>query len=149
MGNMPSWSAVRPDEPTSASSADVLPLSEHVPTRAWHTLVRPKFVENAVLVADLLFIIAASIACSSAYSWLITGVNVTAFAGLGTIVAINFTAMMTARQNYQLKSLALFPKQARDASIIWTGVYGILAFVGFTMKISNEFSRGSVILFFV
>jgi Undecaprenyl-phosphate glucose phosphotransferase len=55
---------------------------------------------------------------------------------------------MAARRNYRLKNLALFSRQARDTIIIWTGVYGMLAFVGFTMKISSDFSRGAVILFF-
>ena len=55
---------------------------------------------------------------------------------------------MTARQNYRLKNLALFSRQARDTIIIWTSVYGMLALVGFTMKISSDFSRGSAILFF-
>jgi len=55
---------------------------------------------------------------------------------------------MTARRNYHLKNLALFARQARDSIITWSSVYGILAVVGFTMKISSDFSRGSVILFF-
>ena len=142
-------SPFRPQE-TTTTSVDIAPLSGEIPTRTWHELLRPKLVEKAVLIADVIFIAAASLVCSSSYSWIATGdlAHVLAFAGLGIIVAVNFTAIMSARRNYHLKSIALFPRQARDTIIVWTGVYGLLAVVGFTMKISSEFSRGSTILFF-
>lgn len=146
---MPRLSAPRPTE-ASTTSVNIPPVFGELPTRTWHQLLRPKLVEHVVLAADVIFIVAASLVCSSGYSWIATGVlvNVTAFVGLGVIVAVNFTAIMAARQNYHLKNLALSYRQGRDATIIWAGVYGMLALVGFTMKISSEFSRGSVILFF-
>ena len=149
MSEMPRLSPLRPTEATTTS--DIPPVSGEIPKRTWHQLLRPKLVEQAVLTADVIFIVAASLVYSSGYSWIATGVlaNVPAFAGLGVIVAVNFTAIMTARRNYHLKNLALVYRQARDAIIIWTGVYAMLALVGFTMKISSEFSRGSVILFFI
>ncbi len=65
------------------------------------------------------------------------------------VIAINFVAIMAARRNYRIKRLVLFTRQVREAIIIWCGIIGMLATVGFTMKISSEFSRGSVMLFFV
>jgi Undecaprenyl-phosphate glucose phosphotransferase len=111
-------------------------------------LLRPKLVEKAVLTADVIFIVASGFVCSLGYHWTTTGAHLTAFVGLGIIVAINFTAIMSARRNYRLKNLALFPRQARECIVIWSSVYATLAVVGFTMKISGEFSRGSTILFF-
>jgi Undecaprenyl-phosphate glucose phosphotransferase len=136
---------------TGTTSIDVLPLTNEMPKRAWHALLRPKLIERAVLLADLALIVAAGLLCSSGYSWITsdTFTKLPAFAGLGLVVAVNFTAMMTARQNYRLKNLALFSRQFRDSIIIWTGVYGMLALVGFAMKISSEFSRGTTVLFYI
>jgi Undecaprenyl-phosphate glucose phosphotransferase len=67
---------------------------------------------------------------------------------VGVIMAVNFVAIMMARRNYRLKRLVLFATQARETILIWSGTYGLLAVVAFTMKISSEFSRGALILFF-
>jgi Undecaprenyl-phosphate glucose phosphotransferase len=150
MSRVPSLSPFKPQEATT-TSVDAAPLSGEIPEQNWQKLVRPNLVEKAVLTADVIFIVAASLVCTVGYSWITNGdlANVSAFAGLGIIVAVNFTAIMTARRNYRLKNLAQFSRQARDTIIIWSGVYGMLALVGFTMKISSDFSRGSTILFFV
>jgi Undecaprenyl-phosphate glucose phosphotransferase len=118
--------------------------------RAWCKLLRPGFVESSVSVADVLLIVTAAVASSSAHQWATAGEvgNVLPFFGLGLIVAVNFTGIMTARRNYPLKRLTLFGKQARETIIVWSGIYGLLAVVAFTMKISTEFSRGAVVLFF-
>jgi Undecaprenyl-phosphate glucose phosphotransferase len=117
---------------------------------AWHELLRPQFVEKAVLTADFILIIATSLACSFAYHWATGGniADVPAFIGVGIVVAANFTVIMAARRNYRIKNLRTFTRQARDATVAWWGVCGMLAVVGFTMKISSDFSRGSSILFF-
>ena len=148
MSNIPRLLPFTPQE--TATSVNIAPLTGEIPTRTWHGLLRPKLVEKAVLTADAIFIAAASLVCSTGYNWITTGdfKNVLAFVGLGIIVTVNFTAIMSVRRNYHLKNLALFSRQTRDTIIIWTGVYGLLAVAGFTMKISSEFSRGSTILFF-
>jgi Undecaprenyl-phosphate glucose phosphotransferase len=117
--------------------------------RTWHRLLRPRLVEAGVLIADVLLIVAASVIYSWSYHW-VTGMGRSAvpFAGVGVIVAANFAAIMTARRNYGLKRLVLFATQARETILIWSGTYGLLAVVAFTMKISDVFSRGAVILFF-
>jgi Undecaprenyl-phosphate glucose phosphotransferase len=149
MNRAPSLSPFRPQEATT-TSVDTPPLSGEIPKQNWQKLVRPEFVEKAVLTADIIFIVAASLICAVGYSWISNGdlANDGAFVGLGVIVAVNFTAIMTARRNYSLKNLAQLYRQARDTIIIWSGVYGMLALVGFTIKISTDFSRGSTILFF-
>src|ERR1700722_674284 len=149
MSEIPRLSPFKPPEPTTILM-DFSPVQGEIPERPWRELLRPKLVEKAVLTADIIFILAASLIYNASYSWLATGeiAHLTTFAGLGIIVAVNFTAIMTARRNYHLKSLAQFYRQARDGIVVWSGVYGMLALVGFTMKISSEFSRGSVVLFF-
>jgi len=149
MGNVPHLAAFTPQEATTASGG-IPPQIRELRKAALHELLRPRFVENAVLTADITFIVTAGLFCSLGYNWIATGdiANARAFVGVGIIIAVNFAAIMAARQNYRLKNLALFAKQARDTIITWSGVYGMLAVAGFTMKISGDFSRGSAILFF-
>ena len=125
--------------------------SQAIARHPWRNLLRPESVGNAVLVADLCLIIITSLCCSFAYHWATSGVlaNVTSAVGVGVVIAINFVAIMAARRNYRIKQLMLLTRQVREATIIWCGIIGMLATVGFTMKISSEFSRGAVILFFV
>ena len=117
--------------------------------RVWRRLLRPSFVEVGVSVADILLIVATGPICSWFYHW-VTGINgrVAPYAGVGVIMAANFVAVMMARRNYRLKRLVLFATQARETILVWSGTYGLLAVVAFTMKISSDFSRGAVILFF-
>jgi Undecaprenyl-phosphate glucose phosphotransferase len=141
-----------PRKKPTAAALKIPPLSGVVPKRTRLALLRlrPKFVEKAVLIADVIFIVLASLVSSLAYHWITSGdlAKASAFVGLGIVVAFNFAAIMTARGNYYLKHLALFQRQARDTIVFWSGVYAMLAVVGFTMKISSDFSRGSVILSF-
>ena len=112
-------------------------------------LMRPSTVETGVLIADIFLIVVTGIICSSAYHWTIgDGTNHMApYVGVSFIIAANFAAIMTARQNYHLRLIRL-AKQIREVIIVWSGTYGLLAAVAFTMKISDEFSRGSLLLFF-
>lgn len=121
-----------------------------MPRRAWHYLLRPKFIETTVAIVDFLLIVTASLVCSAMYYSLTDGYIAAAlpYAGVGLIVGVNFATIMTARRNYRLKVLTLFAKQARETIVIWSGVFALLAVVAFTMKISINFSRGAVILFF-
>lgn len=149
MGKVSSVSRVGPKEET-APVGNPLSHSGETPNQTSPGLLRPELVEKAVLAADVVIIVAASLVCRIGYSWITNSdfANVNAFAGLGILVAVNFTAIMSARQNYHLRNLAQCYRQARDAAIVWSCVYGMLALVGFTMKISTDFSRGSTILFF-
>lgn len=131
-------------------SVDIAIPAGTIRQTAWWGLLRPKAVETGVLIADIVLIVATGIVCSLAYHWTIgTGArNVPAYVGVSLVIAANFSAIMTARQNYRLKLLILPAKQIREAIIVWSGTYGLLAAVAFTMKVSDEFSRGAVLLFF-
>ena len=122
-----------------------------VPRRAWHHLPQPSFIEATVALVDFILIVMTSLVCSTIYYALTDG-NIAAalpYAGMGLIVSVNFAALMTARRNYRLKVLMRFSKQARETIVIWSGIFALLAAVAFMMKISSDFSRGAVILFFV
>lgn len=141
------FSQVVSQEATTAPM-DIAAISGDVPPKTGRRLLSPGFLEGSVLVVDILLIMAAGLACSSAYHWLTGTGNATPYAGVGVIVAANFAAIMASRRNYRLKRLMLFALQARETILIWSGTYGLLAIAAFTMKISSDFSRGAVILFF-
>lgn len=118
--------------------------------KSWR-LLRPKVIEAGVCFIDFLLIVSAGLGCSCVYYWLTDSDLARAFpyVGMGLIVAVNFVAIMTARRNYRLKGLVLVHSQTRETTVIWSGIFALLAAVAFTMKISSDFSRGAVILFFV
>jgi Undecaprenyl-phosphate glucose phosphotransferase len=139
-------------EPPEVQVASLeIPSDPHeIPRRSWTRLLRPQSVEHTVLVVDYVFIVAASALFSFVYQWFSAAdfSHQQAFFSIGIIVAANFTAIMAARRNYRLKNLTLLGRQTRDTIITWCGVSGTLTVVAFTLKISNEFSRGAALLFF-
>ena len=149
MSNVPLSSQFEPQE--AKLSPDASPAARETPRVLWRKLLRPLFVEKAVLVIDAILIIAISVACSVAYLWTTTGnlPDDRPFVGVGVIVAVNFAAVMSARRNYHLKTLMLIGKQERETAIVWSCITAMLLVVGFAMKVSSDFSRGSLILFFI
>jgi Undecaprenyl-phosphate glucose phosphotransferase len=140
-----------PSQEARKAYLDVPEPHREVPRRAWHYLLRPKFIETTVAIVDFFLIVMTSLVCSALYYALTDGRIAAAlpYAGMGLIVSVNFATIMTARRNYRLKVLMLFARQARETIVIWSGIFALLAAVAFTMKISSDFSRGAVILFFV
>lgn len=146
--NSQRFSQLRSQEAAATASVDISPLPTDLPQKRWHRILRPGILEGGVRIADILLITSAGLIAGAVYHSLAGG-EPRNYAGIGAIVAANFAAIMTARRNYRLKRLLLFSVQAREALIIWSGTYGLLAVAAFTMKVSSEFSRGAVILFFV
>ncbi len=149
MSNVPLWSqaASQKTQPPIVAA----PTTHQAPIELWRRLLRPLLIEKAVLIIDVALIIALSAICSAAYLWLITGQlpDETPFIGVGVIVAANFAAVMSARRNYRLKKLIVIGKQIRETAAVWCGVGGMVVVIGYAMKISSTFSRGSMILFFI
>lgn len=142
------FSQLRSQEAAATAAVDIAALPNDLPQKRWRRMLRPGLLEGGVRIADVLLIVAAGLIAGSTYHWLAGG-EFRNYAGIGVIVAANFVAIMTARRNYRLKRLMLFSIQAREAIVIWSGTYGLLAAAAFTMKISSDFSRGAIILFFV
>ena len=149
MSNLPLSKQLEPEEAVGPSS--VGPVAQDNNARGtWHKLLRPLLIEKVVLVVDVVLITVTAVVCSNLYLWTTGSLPTDAtFFGVGLIAAVNFAAVMSARRNYSLKNLTQTAKQARDTIFLWSGVCGLLAVIGFTMKISASFSRGSTILFFL
>jgi Undecaprenyl-phosphate glucose phosphotransferase len=154
MSGVPNLSRTRPKS-TSAKSTTAPSVKEPDPAQtrpgSWRRLLRPQVVEKAVLVADIVLIVSIGFICSITYLWTVNAdfSAAASFVGVGLIIAFNLTALLAARRNYTLKNLAQFARQARDTTLSWCGIFAMLAIAGFVMKISDGFSRGSTILFFV
>jgi Undecaprenyl-phosphate glucose phosphotransferase len=136
-------------EATSAP-VDISPILNEAPKK-WRRLLSPSFLESGVLVADIVLILTAGLISSVAYQWVASSsiVNIEPNAGIGVIIAANFAAVMTARRNYHLKRLILFSLQARETVLVWSGTFCLMAIAAFAMKVSSDFSRGAIILFFL
>jgi Undecaprenyl-phosphate glucose phosphotransferase len=134
----------------SVTSAEIAGRFQASHRRSWRNLLRPERVERGVLVADFCLIIITCTFWNLVYNWVISGqtANITSAISIGVMFAINYIAIVAARHNYRIQHLTLLTRQVREVTIIWCGVTGMLLTVGFTMKISSEFSRGSAILFF-
>jgi Undecaprenyl-phosphate glucose phosphotransferase len=151
MSNVPRSQQVASSEADQDSAHSPQSAEREMSAGIWRALMRPLLIEKVVLVIDVILIIATSVICSVAYMSATTGslANETAFVGIGVLVSVNFAAVMSARRNYSLKNLTLIDKQVRETIVVWSCVYGLLAVVGFAMKISSSFSRGSTILIFI
>jgi Undecaprenyl-phosphate glucose phosphotransferase len=132
-----------------ATSAEMAEGLHAIPQHSWRNLLRPERVEKAVLVADFCLILITCLFWNFAY-WAFSGeaTNTLGAIGFGVVFAINFIVIVAARHNYRIQQLSRLTRQVREVTIIWCGVTGMLVTVGFTVKISSEFSRGSAILFF-
>src|ERR1700687_63652 len=130
------------------TSSVIPPRSSEIQQGPWRRLLRPQLIEKAVFTTDVIIIVLASLFYSSAYRWITTGdlAHVTGSVVVGMVFAINFATIIAARWNYRFKNLTLFARQSREVIIIWTAVYGMLAVVAFTLKMSADFSRGTAIL---
>jgi undecaprenyl-phosphate galactose phosphotransferase/putative colanic acid biosynthesis UDP-glucose lipid carrier transferase len=67
---------------------------------------------------------------------------------MGVLVFANFSAISAAREGYRTKNLVNFRRQARENSVIWTGVFLTLLGIAFSLKVTESFSRGATLTFF-
>ncbi|MBR0903887.1 undecaprenyl-phosphate glucose phosphotransferase [Bradyrhizobium liaoningense] len=77
----------------------------------------------------------------------VTRADVSAVVGL--LVAINFGLLITVQHGYQLKNITNLIRQWQITLITWTGVFAALLAIAFAMKVSDELSRGTTILFYL
>jgi len=98
-------------------------------------------------VSDACAIVIASIATGSLYHWLAFGRvgSVAVFLGIGAILAALAVALMKLRGLYTAESLLTVRAWGGPILLIWSTVVLFLLAVGFTLKVSEELSRGSIL----
>jgi Undecaprenyl-phosphate glucose phosphotransferase len=99
------------------------------------------------VLSDVLAILVASMITGSAYHWLAYGRvgSIVEFFGVGAILAALAAALMKLKGLYTPDSLLTVRPQIMPILFIWSSVVLFLLSVSFTLKISEELSRGSIL----
>src|SRR6516164_7625624 len=110
-------------------------------------------VEPITFTADIILMVTVSLLAGIGYNYFFLGLMPAAnaiqtYAAIGVLTLTNVSAILTARGDYRVSSLVSFYRQARDLTIIWTGVFLVLIGVAFSLKVSANFSRGATLMFF-
>ncbi|WP_247554018.1 undecaprenyl-phosphate glucose phosphotransferase [Bradyrhizobium sp. 138] len=102
-------------------------------------------------VVDAALIVISGIGCAVGYLLASAGVvgKAEVYAAASVLIAINFILLTTVQQGYRLKIITNLPRTFRMTLTTWTGLFGALLAIAFTMKVSGEFSRGTTISFYL
>jgi Undecaprenyl-phosphate glucose phosphotransferase len=121
----------------------------YVSARRRHVRIRFDLIEPISLAGDFFVILFSGILADAGYHWLFLGTSFHIFDSipLDILVFANFVALMSAQQNYRPINLINTSRQLRYVAISWLFIFFILVAVAFTLKISNEFSRGFALSF--
>ena len=109
------------------------------------------WIEGITLCGDLVLIMSTSVLTGIAYHLVFLGYvgPMEMFLGVGALVGVNSCAVLAARRDYRPQSLADFWKQLRETTIVWLFVFFILAAVAFAFKVTEVYSRGATLTFFL
>lgn len=107
-------------------------------------------IEPTVLTADVLLIIAASVASGIGYHWLFLDrvPNAVPYAATGALAAFNFAAIQLASGAYRVTSLLNHKREMRNVVFTLCAVFLALLGAAFYLKVGAEFSRAAVLGFF-
>lgn len=117
----------------------------------WIGLLPFKFIEPTVILFEFLVVVLASLFGGIGYHLACFGSvgDIGTFVSVGLLVFVNVSAISAARGNYRPNSLLNFPRQVREVTLGWTFVCLMLLVVAFSFKITEEYSRGTSLAFFV
>ena len=108
-------------------------------------------IEAIAVCSDLVLIVMASVVTGLAYHYLVLNSfgPVESFLAQGALACIIFSSILAALGAYRPQILVDFWKQMRLTTVIWLFVFFVLSAVAFSFKISETFSRGAILTFFV
>jgi Undecaprenyl-phosphate glucose phosphotransferase len=134
-------------EPPRKSPDSPPPTRRPSPLSGWAT---PRRVNQLGWATDFLLIVIMAVLADMIYQYLSMGTATirVAAVGIGGLVSINFLAIYAGTTKQNLGALERQGAFIRECLKIWLAVFAVLAVLGFTMKVSSEFSRGATILFF-
>lgn len=135
---------------SSGAQSGTLLTKQSLPTKA-RRLLPFHWIGAITVCSDLILISSTSLLTGIAYhiAFLHRIEHVETFLGIGVLIAANFSAILAARAMYQPQYLVNFLKQARETTIVWLFVFFLLLAVAFSLKITEEYSRGATLTFFV
>jgi len=108
-------------------------------------------IEAAAICSDAVLILTTSVLSGIVYYLIVfdrVG-PIETFLGIGFLSSVNFTAILAARAAYRPQNLAKFWKEARETTAVWLFVCFVLLAAAFSLKISETYSRGATLTFFV
>lgn len=113
--------------------------------------MRPVVVERLMAVIDAALIVVSGIGCAAGYHIVTAGTlgKADVYAAASVLVAINFVLLTVVQHGYRLKNFTNLARTFRLTLTTWTGLFGALLAIAFTMKVSEEFSRGTTISFYL
>jgi Undecaprenyl-phosphate glucose phosphotransferase len=114
-------------------------------------LVRFSVIGSVVRCFDVALIVATSMLTGTVFfivQWGDCGPLDVIF-GIGTLTAVNFSAILSARTGYRPEKLANYRRQMIDVSAVWIFAFFVLSLVAFSLKVSETYSRGATLSFFV
>ena len=126
-------------------------VGSHAPHSAADFLGRLKlsYEQFGALAAlsDTSAVVIASVASGGIYHWFAFGQigNIVEFFGFGIIAGVLTAALMQLRGLYSPDSLMSVRSCVGSIVVVWVGVFLFLLAVSFTLKISDELSRGSAL----
>lgn len=102
-------------------------------------------------VVDAALIVVSGIGCAAGYHIVTAGTlgKADVYAAASVLVAINFVLLTVVQHGYRLKNITNLARMFRMTLTTWTGLFGALLAIAFTMKISEGFSRGTTISFYL
>ncbi|MGY4330326.1 Undecaprenyl-phosphate glucose phosphotransferase [Bradyrhizobium sp. LB7.2] len=139
--------------PVPDSAAEIRVIEPAAPTATGFSIhfLRPVVVERLIAVIDAGLIVSSGIGCTVGYHLATAGAvgKAGVYAAASVLVALNFTLLIIVQHGYRLKAISNLPHAVRMTLTTWTGVFGALLAIAFTMKVSDEFSRGTTISFYL
>lgn len=104
-------------------------------------------VGAVVAAADVCAIVAASVGTGLAYHWLAFGQvgDIASHAGIGIMLAMLTAVLMKLKGLYTPDSLLSVRAHIGPVVFIWTCAFVFLLAVSFTLKVSEDLSRGSIL----
>ncbi|MGY4291900.1 Undecaprenyl-phosphate glucose phosphotransferase [Bradyrhizobium sp. LM2.7] len=122
-----------------------------VPSRSGPRWLSPILIERLTIVVDVLLILMCGIGSGIIYHLYTHAAlgKIDTYAAASVLVAINFILLTTVQRGYRLKNITNLPRSFRTTVTTWTGLFGALLAIAFTMKVSEEFSRGTTISFYL
>lgn len=135
-----------PDSATEIGTVEQSPATGYAPS--W---LRPVVVERLMAVVDAALIVFSGIGCAVGYHIATAGTlgKADVYAAASVLVAINFILLTIVQHGYRLKTVTDLARTFRMTLTTWTGLFGALLAIAFTMKVSDEFSRGTTISFYL
>jgi Undecaprenyl-phosphate glucose phosphotransferase len=111
-------------------------------------------VEPIAFTVDIILVVTVSLLAGIGYDYFFLGLipaanEIQTYAAIGILTLTNVSAILAARGDYRVSNLVSFYRQARDLTIIWTGVFLILIGVASSLKVSANLSPGATLTFFV